>query len=84
MLDAIGWVATAVFSCSNLCRRSRDLKWTQAGAAVIWAVYGSIIHAKSVVAANLIVAPGGVGIVDLFAGRSASRPRIFASRPPSV
>jgi hypothetical protein len=61
MLDAIGWVATAVFSCSYCCRRARDLKWIQAGAAVIWVAYGSIIHAMPVVAANLIVALAAVG-----------------------
>jgi uncharacterized protein with PQ loop repeat len=54
--DAIGWMATAVFSISYLCRRSTTLRWVQAGAALIWVVYGLRLHAMPVVAANAIVA----------------------------
>jgi hypothetical protein len=56
MLSWIGWVATAVFASSYLCREPATLRRVQAGAAVLWVAYGLLIHAAPVVAANLIVA----------------------------
>ena len=56
MLSWIGWVATAVFASSYLCREPATLRRVQAGAAVLWVVYGFLIHAAPVVVANLIVA----------------------------
>lgn len=61
MLDVIGWIATAVFSCSYFCRRSTTLRWIQAGAALIWVAYGVLLHAMPVVAANVIVALAAAG-----------------------
>ena len=54
--DWIGWVATAVFALSYFAKQSMALRRIQAGAALLWVVYGAIIHALPVVAANLIVA----------------------------
>lgn len=56
MLDAIGWLATAVFSTSYLFKQSAILRRIQAAAALIWVAYGLLIHAMPVVVANLIVA----------------------------
>ena len=56
LLSGIGWVATAVFASSYLCKRQVTLRRIQAGAAVLWVVYGVLIHAFPVVVANLIVA----------------------------
>ena len=56
MLSWIGWVATAVFASSYLCRRQVTLRRVQAAAAVLWVVYGVLIHALPVVVANAIVA----------------------------
>jgi inner membrane protein len=63
MLSWIGWVATAVFASSYLCREPATLRRVQAGAAVLWVVYGLLIHAAPVVVANLIVAT--VALVSL-------------------
>jgi len=63
MLSWIGWVATAVFASSYLCREPASLRRVQAGAAVLWVVYGLLIHAAPVVVANLIVA--SVALVSL-------------------
>ncbi len=52
----IGWIATAVFACSYLCRQPATLRRVQAGAAVLWIVYGLLIQAAPVVVANLVVA----------------------------
>ncbi len=56
MLAWIGWVATAVFAASYLCRDQTGLRRVQAAAAVLWVGYGALIGAMPVVVANLIVA----------------------------
>ena len=56
MLTWIGWVATAVFAVSYLCRDPAALRRIQAAAAVLWVVYGALIGAMPVVVANVIVA----------------------------
>jgi len=56
MLDSIGWVATAIFSCSYFCRNAAALRKIQAAAACLWIAYGISIHALPVVIANLVVA----------------------------
>jgi hypothetical protein len=68
----IGWVATAVFASSYLCRGAASLRRVQAAAAVLWVVYGVLIQAAPVIVANLIVA--GVAL--------ASSLRL--SRPPRI
>jgi hypothetical protein len=60
MLDALGWVATAVFSMSYFFRRQATLRRIQAAAACLWVAYGWAIGALPVVAANLIVAAAAV------------------------
>ena len=72
MLASIGWIATAVFATSYLCREPATLRRVQAAAAVLWVVYGVLIHAPPVIVANLIVA--GVAL--------ASSLRL--SRPPRI
>ena len=56
MLEAIGWIATAVFSSSYFFRQPAALRRIQAGAALLWIVYGVAIHALPVVVANGVVA----------------------------
>ena len=56
MLQWIGWLATAMFGVSYLCKRPSALRGLQALAALLWILYGSLIHALPVVVANLIVA----------------------------
>jgi hypothetical protein len=56
MIDALGWVATALFASSYFFKRPAALRRVQALAAALWMCYGAIIHAMPVVVANLIVA----------------------------
>ena len=56
MLDAIGWAATAIFAASYFSKEPALLRRLQAGAAVLWIVYGVILHALPVIVANVIVA----------------------------
>ena len=52
----IGWVATAVFASSYLFKHPVALRRVQGGAAILWVIYGVVIHAFPVVVANLLVA----------------------------
>jgi hypothetical protein len=55
-IDWIGWIATAIFVSSYLCKDPLALRRVQAFAACLWIAYGAIIHATPVVVANLLVA----------------------------
>jgi uncharacterized protein with PQ loop repeat len=59
--DAIGWVATAVFSLSYRFQSGATLRRVQAMAAILWIVYGITIAAKPVIVANVIVAASAIG-----------------------
>jgi len=67
MLDSIGWLATAVFVSSYFTKRPEILRRIQGVAAVMWAVYGTLIHAVPVIVANVIVA--SVAIASSFRQR---------------
>jgi hypothetical protein len=51
----LGWAATGVFVGSYLCARAAALKRVQMLGALMWVVYGVLIDATPVVAANLLV-----------------------------
>ncbi len=55
-LEWIGWLATAVFAGSYVFKDPGVLRKIQAGAAILWVIYGLIIHSSPVVAANVAVA----------------------------
>ena len=55
-LDWIGWIATALFAGSYFFKQPMALRKVQAGAALLWVVYGVMIHALPVVVANVVVA----------------------------
>ena len=56
MTDTIGWVATALFAASYFFKQPATLRRMQAAAAGLWIIYGAVLHAMPVVAANAIVA----------------------------
>lgn len=70
MLQWIGWVATACFGLSYFCKRPATLRLVQAGAALLWIVYGAIIHALPVVVANVIVALAA--LLSVLRGKSSA------------
>ena len=55
-VEWVGWVATALFASSYFFKQPMALRKVQAGAAMLWVIYGLIIHAFPVVVANLVVA----------------------------
>jgi len=58
MLDWLGWTATAVFTASYLCKDAVSLRRVQMLGAVLWVIYGVLLQARPVVAANLLVLGG--------------------------
>lgn len=55
VIEYLGWTATAVFVGSYFCARPSALKRVQMVGALIWVIYGLLIRASPVVAANLLV-----------------------------
>ncbi|HKG34298.1 MAG TPA: YgjV family protein [Gemmatimonadales bacterium] len=54
--DALGWLATAVFLASYSRKSQQALRLTQAAAALLWVVYGILLHSLPIIVANLLVA----------------------------
>jgi hypothetical protein len=71
MLESIGWVATAVFASSYFWKGPETLRRVQAVAALLWVVYGALIHALPVVVANLVVA--GMAVISSYRPRLTNR-----------
>jgi hypothetical protein len=53
--QALGWVATSVFVGSYFFARPATLRAVQMLGALLWIVYGILIGAAPVVAANVLV-----------------------------
>jgi hypothetical protein len=53
--ESLGWVATAVFVASYFFARPASLRAVQMVGAVMWIVYGFLIAATPVIAANALV-----------------------------
>lgn len=68
--DWIGWLATAVFLVSYYTRQPASLRRVQGVAAVLWALYGVMIHSLPVIVANILVA--GAAIASSFRKTSPS------------
>jgi hypothetical protein len=84
VLEALGWVATAVFSSSYFFRRQTALRLIQAAAACLWITYGIAIGARPVVVANLIVAAAAVYTSFLKRERQSAVAAIPALRDSSA
>jgi hypothetical protein len=53
--ESLGWVATAVFVSSYFFRRPAALRAMQMVGATLWVIYGCLIGAVPVIAANGLV-----------------------------
>lgn len=61
MVDAIGWLATAITVCSYFFKRQVVLRRIQSVAALAWMAYGGLIQSWPVIVANLIVFGAALG-----------------------
>jgi hypothetical protein len=55
MTEYLGWFATAVFVLSYFFKRPQTLRLVQMTGAFMWVLYGFLIGAAPVIAANLLV-----------------------------
>lgn len=55
MIELLGWLATAVFVGSYFCSNATALRALQMAGAILWVVYGVLMGALPVIAANLLV-----------------------------
>ena len=55
LVDGLGWCATVVFVASYFCARASALRRTQMAGAGMWILYGCVMRAYPVVAANVLV-----------------------------
>ena len=55
MTEILGWIATAVFVASYFFSRPALLRAVQMGGAALWVLYGFMIGALPVIAANVLV-----------------------------
>ena len=55
MTDIVGWMATAVFVSSYFFTRPESLRRVQILGAVLWIVYGVLLSAPPVIAANVLL-----------------------------
>ena len=55
LVDAIGWIATALFTASYFFKRPALLRRVQMGAALLWVGYGLLVGAAPVIVANVLV-----------------------------
>ena len=67
MVDGVGWLATAVFMTSYVAKGPIALRRVQGGAALLWALYGILIHSLPVIVANVLVA--GTAVATSFRQR---------------
>jgi hypothetical protein len=73
MVDYLGWAATAVFVGSYFCTRAETLKRVQMLGALMWVVYGVMMNAMPVIAANVLVI-AVAGFTAMRTGRTAASP----------
>jgi hypothetical protein len=55
MTETLGWIATAVFVASYFFAKPAALRAVQMVGAMLWIVYGFLIGAVPVIAANVLV-----------------------------
>jgi hypothetical protein len=54
-IEYLGWAATAVFVASYFCSRGDAIRRVQMLGALMWLLYGALLGARPVVAANALV-----------------------------
>jgi Flp pilus assembly protein TadB len=81
MMELLGWAATALFALSYACRKPDSLRIVQAGAAVLWIVYGIGLAAAPVVVANVVVA--SLALVSVWRLRATTPRRAERAEHPA-
>ena len=83
MTQILGWVATAVFVGSYFFVRPAALRAVQMVGATLWIVYGFLIEATPVIAANALVFAAAAWTC-FAAGKSRPPPQLAEPAPRSA
>jgi len=75
MTEMLGWIATAVFTGSYFFSRPGLLRAVQIGGAALWVLYGILIGAVPVIAANVLVLSAAAWTLVRDKNRGAGRSR---------
>jgi hypothetical protein len=78
----LGWVATAVFVGSYFFVKPAALRAVQMIGAVLWIVYGILIEATPVIAANALVFAAAAWTFFVRNGNGGSSPAVTAVAAP--
>ncbi|HUG41652.1 MAG TPA: hypothetical protein VMM12_14280 [Longimicrobiales bacterium] len=71
-VDLVGWCATAVFVGSYFFSKPETLRRVQVAGALLWMVYGILLEATPVIAANLLVVTAAAWTAHRGSGRGAA------------
>ena len=83
MTQILGWVATAVFVGSYFFAKPAALRAVQMIGAVLWIIYGFLIEATPVIAANaLVFAAAAWTFIARSGGSPATAAATAAPEPP--
>ena len=74
-VDLVGWCATAVFVASYFFSKPEVLRRVQMAGALLWMVYGILLSAPPVIAANVLVL-----LAAAWTARRASGPTAAGAR----
>jgi hypothetical protein len=55
MNDVVGYLATGIVLCSYFFKNPSTLRKVQALGAVVWMLYGFLLHSGPVIVANLLI-----------------------------
>jgi hypothetical protein len=71
-VDLLGWCATAVFVGSYFFSRPEVLRRVQVAGALLWVVYGFLLPAPPVIAANVLVVTAAAWTARRASGRGGA------------
>jgi hypothetical protein len=71
-VDLLGWCATAVFVGSYFFSKPAVLRRVQVVGALLWVVYGILLPAAPVIAANLLVVTAAAWTARRASGRAVA------------
>ena len=74
MIDTVGWAATAVFVSSYFFQRPNALRAVQMVGAAMWIIYGVMLAAPPVIAANALLI--GVAAWTVYRARRGGAQRV--------
>ena len=80
LIPALGWTATIVFAASYFFDRPATLRTIQMIGALLWVIYGGLIGAPPVMAANALIVAAAAWTIVQNARNSRSNSGLLVNR----